>query len=395
MTDGNAIYLDHAAATPVDARVLEAMLPYLTKEFANPSAGYAPARVARAAIEEARARIAHLMGAKPSNLVFTAGATEANNLALATVSGDAHVIASAIEHDSVRVPVTGLARHALLPVSPQGLVDPGDLASALRPDTELVSIALANGEIGTIQPMRELAGVVELERARRLAAGESRPLCLHVDASQAAALRSLNVSSLGADLITVSAAKLYGPKQVGLLWAKSGVVLRPLVVGGGQEQGVRSGTENVAGIVGFARAFEIAREEQACEAARLRDLRNWLQSELCGMFPGAFVAGPAKDVQRLDNLLHISFPGLDARRLVILLDQRGVYVGTGSACAASKMRVSPVLQAIGVAPDVAAGSLRITLGRETTRAQVERAAAIIGDVVRQESARVGVPADTP
>ena len=379
MTANEPIYLDYAAATPVDERVLEAMAPYHARCFANPSASYAPARKVRADVEDARARIAHLMGTKPANVIFTAGATEANNLALTAAAPDAHVIASAIEHASVRACVEARALGTLLPVDGEGLVDPEVLRASIRPDTELVSIAYANGEIGTIQPLREIAGVIVDERARRLAAGEGRPIFLHTDASQAAALKSLNVSSFGADLVTVSAAKLYGPKQVGMLWARSGIELHPLVCGGGQEGGLRSGTENVPGIMGFARAFEIA-----CE------LRDWLQGQLTTAFEDVVVAGPVRNAARLDNLLHVSFPGLLARRLVILLDQRGVYVGTGSACAASKMTVSPVLEAIGVSPEVAEGSLRITLGRDTTREQVERAARVIIEVVRAERQRVGM-----
>jgi len=390
MTANEPIYLDYAAATPVDERVLEAMAPYHARCFANPSASYAPARKVRADVEDARARIAHLMGAKPANVIFTAGATEANNLALTAAAPDAHVIASAIEHASVRACVEARALGTLLPVDGEGLVDPEVLRASIRSDTELVSIAYANGEIGTIQPLREIAGVIVDERARRLTAGEGRPIFLHTDASQAAALKSLNVSSLGADLVTVSAAKLYGPKQVGMLWARSGIELHPLVCGGGQEGGLRSGTENVPGIMGFARAFEIACELRDAEARRLRELRDWLQGQLAAAFEDVVVAGPVRDAARLDNLLHVSFPGLLARRLVILLDQRGVYVGTGSACAASKMTVSPVLEAIGVSPEVAEGSLRITLGRDTTREQAERAARVIIEVVRAERKRVGM-----
>lgn len=389
MTADESIYLDYAAATPVDDEVLAAMLPYFATCFANPSASYAPARRARADVEDARTRIAHLMGGKPANIVFTAGATEANNLALSAAAFDAHVIASAIEHESVRSCVMARERGSLAPVDGMGFVSADSLRAMIRPDTELVSISLANGEIGTIQPLRELSRVVIDERARRLAAGENHPIYLHTDASQAAEFRTLNVSSLGADFVTVSAAKMHGPKQVGLLWVRDGIELRPLVCGGGQESGLRSGTENVAGIVGFARAFEIARELREEESGRLRELRNWLQGRLTQEFSDAVVAGPVHDSQRLDNLLHISFPGVQARRLVITLDQRGVYVGTGSACAASKMTVSPVLEAIGAAPEVAEGSLRITLGRETTREQVERAASIIIDVVHAEYERVG------
>lgn len=400
MTDGDTIYLDYAAATPVDERVLEAMLPYFTQEFANPSASYAAARKAHAAVEDARARIAKLMGAKAVQITFTAGATEANNLALTAAAPGAHVLLSAIEHESLRACADSLAEApatlgterstSLIPVNAIGIVTPEALRSTLRPDTELVSIAYANGEIGTIQPLRELANVIEEERARRLRSGDMRPLHLHTDASQAAALKNLNVSSLGADLVTVSAAKMYGPKQVGLLWAKSGIKLHPLICGGGQESGLRSGTENVPGIIGFARAFELAREEQKAEAARLRALRDWMQEALVTAHEWTVVSGPTKDAQRLDNLLHISFRMIDARRLVIMLDQRGVSVGTGAACAANKMTTSPVLEAIGATPAVAAGSLRITLGRPTTSEQVDRAAAIIMNAVLDEYRRLGL-----
>ena len=389
MSADEGIYLDYAAATPVDEQVLEAMLPYFSQDFANPSASYTPARQVHASVEDARARIAHLMGGKPANIVFTAGATEANNLALTAAAPDAHVVASAIEHASMLSCVLARENGSFVPVDAQGFVSPDALKATIRPDTELVSIALANGEIGTIQPLRELAQVVGDERARRLAAGDMRPIYLHTDASQVAALRTLNVSSLGADLVTVSAAKMYGPKQMGLLWVRSGIELRPLVRGGGQEAGLRSGTENVPGIIGFARAFELVRERREGEAKRLRELRDWLQATLTAAFADAVVAGPTRDIQRLDNLLHISFPGLLARRLVILLDQHGVYVGTGSACAASKMTVSPVLEAIGVPPEVAEGSVRITLGHDTTREQIERAAQIIIEVVDAEMNRVG------
>lgn len=389
MSVDEGIYLDYAAATPVDEQVLEAMLPYFSQDFANPSASYAPARQVHADVEDARARIAHLMGSKPANIVFTAGATEANNLALTAATSDAHVIASAIEHASMRNCVLGRENGSFVPVDAQGFVSPDALKATIRPDTELVSIALANGEIGTVQPLRELAQVVDDERMRRLTAGDMRPIYLHTDASQAAALKTLNVSSLGADLVTVSAAKMYGPKQMGLLWVRSGIELRPLVCGGGQEAGLRSGTENVPGIIGFARAFELARERRESESRRLHELRDWLQATLKAAFADAVVAGPTRDAQRLDNLLHISFPGLLARRLVISLDQRGVYVGTGSACAASKMTVSPVLEAIGVPPEVAEGSVRITLGHDTTREQVEQAAQIIIEVVSAETKRMG------
>ena len=251
-------------------------------------------------------------------------------------------------------------------------------------------MSLANGEIGAIQPLREIARAVADERMRRLEAGEDRPIWLHTDASQAATTLSVNVSSLGVDLMTLSAAKMYGPKQVGALWAADGIALNPLIAGGGQERGLRSGTENVAGAIGFARAFEIASEMRRDEARRLEGLRRRMERTLTEAFPDAVVTGPRNARLRLPGLLHISFPGVEARRLVLLLGNEGVLVATGSACAASKMRISHVLSALGMDERTAAGSLRMTLGRPTTADEVDAAAEAIIRTVRSEYARLGV-----
>ena len=381
------VYLDFAAATPVDPEVAAAMLPYLTERFWNPSAPYARAREARDDVERARGTIARLIGARPDNLVFTAGATEANNLAFAAVDG--HVVVDAIEHESV-LACAGMHARRTVRVGRDGIVDPAAVARAIRPDTELVSVELANGEIGSVQPVREISRIVGEERARRLEAGEKCPLYLHTDASQAAGALSVNVSSLGVDLLTLSAAKIYGPKQVGLLWASDDVRLRPLVYGGGQEGGVRSGTENVAGIVGFARALELACERRADESRRLASLRERLCSGLLAELPWMVVSGPRNPKRRLPGLLHVSFAGIEARRLVIALERRGVSVGTGSACAASRMRVSHVLEAIGMPRPLAEGSLRLTLGRSTSEKDVDYAVDVIVAAVRDEMGRLGL-----
>lgn len=382
-------YLDYAAATPLDPEVLEAMLPYLTTVFENPSAPYARARAARKALEEARAELAHLIGAKPGNVVFTAGATEANNLAFATVSSTGHVVTDAIEHDSVLACAAARSSN-VVGVSGEGMVDPNEVARAIRPETELVSIELANGEIGALQPARSISQVVARERMRRLEAGETRPILFHVDASQAAGHVSVAVSSIGADLMTLSAAKVYGPKQMGLLYAAEGVRLAPIVLGGGQEGGLRSGTENVAGAVGFARALSIAERLRPAEARRLEDLRSRLVSRLQAEFGWMWISGPKKAKRRLPGLLSVSFGGIDARRLVVLLEREGVSVGTGSACAASRMQTSHVLQALGLPPEVAAGSLRISLGRPTTADEIDYAAEKIIGAVRSEMVRTGL-----
>ena len=386
MTD-RQVYLDYGAATPVLPEVFDAMAPYLTDLFYNPSAPYALARKVRGDLESARATLARLIGARPAQITLTAGATEANNLAFAAVEGP--VVTDAAEHESV-LACAEARDHVLVGVGLDARVSPEAVRSAITPATQLVSVELANGEVGTMQPLREIAAVVAAERARRLESGEHTPLYLHTDASQAALTHAVNVSSLGADLVTLSAAKVYGPKQVGLLWSSDDVRLRPLVRGGGQEGGVRSGTENVAGIVGFATALQIACERRKDEARRLTGLRNRLQRRLEAAFPTMVVSGPKKDKQRLPGLLHVSFPGLDAARLVILLERCGVSVGTGSACAASRMQVSHVLRAMGVPDEVARGSLRITLGRPTSQDDVDYAATQIERMVTEECERVGV-----
>lgn len=380
-------YLDYAAATPLEPEVLEAMYPYLTGRFYNPSAPYAEARSVRADLEAARATLARCIGARPGNVTLTAGATEANNLAFAATDG--HVVTDAIEHESV-LACAGARPHAIVFVGPDGLIDPEDVRTAIGPATQLVSVSLANGEIGCVQPVRELSRVVSQVRDARLAAGDLTPLHLHVDASQAASCLTVDVGSLGCDLLTLSAAKIGGPKQVGLLWASDDVALRPLVLGGGQEGGLRSGTENVPGIIGFARALELACACRRKEARRLAGLRARLEQGLLAELPWMVVSGPRKAKLRLPGLLHVSFPGLQARRLVIGLEREGVSVGTGSACAASKMRVSHVLQAIGMPAEVAEGSLRMTLGRPTTEAEVDFAVAAVTRAVRAEMGRLGL-----
>lgn len=381
------VYLDYAAATPVDPEVAEAMLPYLSERFWNPSAPYARAREVRDDLERARGTIARLIGARPDCVVLTAGATEANNLAFAAVDG--HVVVDAAEHESV-LACAALHERRTVRVDARGRVDPAVVARAIRPDTELVSVELANGEIGTIQPVREISRVVASERARRLEAGERRPIWLHTDASQAAGCLSVNVSTLGVDLMTLSAAKVYGPKQVGALWASDEVRLRPLVWGGGQEGGVRSGTENVAGAVGMARALELACARREEEAARLGALRRRLRAGLRSEVPWAVVWGPTSPGAVLPSILGVSILGVEARRLVILLERRGVSVGTGSACAASRMRSSHVLDAIGAPAPLREGSLRLSMGRPTTAADVDYAVAAIGEAVRAEVARRGL-----
>lgn len=380
------VYLDYAAATPMDPRVIAAQMPYLSEQFYNPSAPYDPARRIRRDLDLAKDAIAHAIGAKGTQLVMCAGATEANNLALASVTGE--VITDSLEHDSILAAI-GARPHKFIPTTSDGMVTPEELQAAITDETELVSIEAANGEIGSIQPIRALANVVRSVRFSRLERGVSRPIYFHTDASQAEGVLSVNVSSLGVDMMTLSAAKIYGPKQVGALYASDAVTLTPLVRGGGQEAGLRSGTENCAGTIAFAKAVECAEEFKRSGGPRaMQELRDYLERSLLSRYPWARVTGPRKNKLRLCNLLHISFPKLEARRLVILLERRGVFVATGSACAASKMNTSHVLKALAIPDDIAQGSLRITLGRTTTRAQIDYAISCIKDVVDEELARL-------
>ena len=376
------IYLDHAAATPVDPKVIAAMQPFLSDAFYNPSAPYAPAVAVRREYESAKQTIARAIGAKADDLVMTAGATESINLAFSSFSG--HVVTSVIEHHAV-LAAANLHEATLVTSDEKGIVSAQTVKEAITPKTELVSVALANNELGTIQPLRDIAEVVKQERDRRLADGNHTPIFLHSDASQGVGQLDVNVARLGVDLLTLNAAKVYGPKQVGLLWAAPSVVLAPSIVGGGQERGLRSGTENVAGTVGFSKAMELADGHRKFESDRLQKLRNEMQKMLTDAFPEAVVSGNLK--HRLAGHLHISFPNLDAERVLFALEMRGVLVATGSACAANKGTRSHVLTAIGLAPEVADGSLRLTLGHLSDEENCQRAANIIIEEITKEYAR--------
>jgi len=382
--NNDLIYLDHAAGTPLDDRVLESMQPYFSELFFNPSSPYAPAIQVRRDYEQAKSRIAICIGGKADDLVMTAGATESINIMFGSVDG--HVVTSSIEHQSV-LEAAKMHDHTFVEPDEKGRISADSVANAIRPDTELVSIHLANNELGTVQPLRDIAEVVRAERQRRAIAGESTPIYFHSDASQGLGQIDVHVARLGVDALTLNAGKIYGPKQVGCLWTDRFVRLRPLVHGGGQERGVRSGTENIAGTIGFAAAIEFATQHAHGEAKRLAKLRDSLEAELIAAFPDAVLSGARK--KRLPGHLHISFPGLDAERLIFLLEMQGVLVATGSACAANKGTRSHVLTAIKLAPEIADGSLRITLGRLTDESNITRAAAILKEVIMGEAKRVG------
>lgn len=377
------IYLDHAAATPMDRRVVEAMLPYFTEQFYNPSSPYSPALNVRRDYEAAKDVIARSIGAKADELVMTAGATESINLAFGAVNG--HVVTANIEHHAV-LAAARQHQHTIVESDERGIVSAESIKKVLRPDTQLVSIALANNELGTIQPLRDIAQIIRKEREDRLSCGNTTPIYFHSDASQGVGQLDVHVSRLGVDLLTINAGKVYGPKQVGLLWTARHVRLTPQIVGGGQERGLRSGTENVAGAIGFAKALELAEKHRKSEAERLASLRDTLQSKLLIAFPEAVISGYQK--HRLAGHLHISFPSIDAERVIFGLETRGVLAATGSACAANKGTRSHVLEAIRLPEHVADGSLRLTLGHLSDDENTERAAAIIIEILQAEYARI-------
>lgn len=368
----------------MDERVITAMTPYFSELFYNPSSPYAPAVEVRRDYEQAKHRLAQCIGAKADEIVITAGATESINLIIASVSG--HIVTSNIEHHAVLRTVEA-RDHTFVAANEKGIISADSVKQAIRSDTELVTIHLANNELGTIQPLRDIAEVVRAERQRRFEAGETTPIWLHTDASQGAGQIDLNVARLGVDAMTVNGGKMYGPKQIALLWADRAVTLKPLITGGGQERSLRSGTENVASVIGFATAFEIVNEHRNSESKRLAKLRDSLESRLTTAFPDAIISGARK--KRLPGHLHISFPGIDAERLVFALEMSGVLVATGSACAANKGTRSHVLTAIGLPDTVADGSLRLTLGRLNDESNIAQAADILERVIRNEMERVG------
>ena len=366
------IYLDYAAATPMDLAVLEAMQPYFAKQFFNPSATYAAAEKIRKDVGAARGRIAHWLGARPAEIVFTAGGTEANNLAIRGVMQqfpEASIVVSAIEHESVLATAREYqCREAA--VTPEGIVDIASLRDLIDDTTVLVSVMYANNEVGTIQPIRQIAQALHRIRADRQKTGNQLPLYFHTDAAQAAAYLDLHTARLGVDLLTINAGKIYGPKQVGALFVSSKLQLQPQIVGGGQERGVRSGTENVAGIIGFAQALDLVQERRHDEVRRLQELQNDFCKQLEIYFPEAIINGSRKT--RLPNNVHVTFPGKDNERLIFQLDTAGILCAAGSACSASSEEPSHVLKAMGIAERNAQFSLRFTMGLQTTETDVHR-----------------------
>lgn len=379
------IYLDYAAATPLSDKALNAMLPYYSEQFFNPSAAYLPAVAVRRAYEKAKDDIAHVIGAKGADLVMTSGATESINLAFSLIPAGAEVLISAVEHASVLESAKRTGSYKVIDVDKNGRIDIEDFKAKLTPRTQFVSVCLVSSELGTIQPISDLARIVIAERQRRAFAGEKTPLYFHTDASQGLGLLEVKLNRLGVDLLTLNAAKVYGPKGIGALYVGHYVRLKPLVVGGGQEMGLRSGTENVPATIAFAAAITEAEKHLNGERKRLQDLKRSFRQILSDL-PNIRFLG--KEKNQLASYLPITIPGLDAERLIYALEDRGVYVSTGAACAASKGIKSPSLLAIGLSESEIAGSLRITMGKQTDLSSIQRAGEIIHEIVKDELTRL-------
>ncbi|MBN3032466.1 MAG: cysteine desulfurase NifS [Candidatus Saganbacteria bacterium] len=367
------IYLDYAATTPVDGRVRAAMGPYHSEKFGNPSSLHSFGQETRAALEKAREQVAALIGALPGEIVFTSGGTEADNFALegiafANENKGNHIITSAVEHHAVLHCCEFLKKRGceitVLPVDGSGLVSPEAVAGALTPRTVLVSIMHANNEIGTIEPVAEIAEAIK----SRVAGRESR-VYFHTDAVQTAGHIPVNVNDLGVDLLAISAHKLYGPKGVGCLYVRKGTRLAPLLHGGAQENNRRASTENVPGIVGFGAAAELARSEMAEESKKLLPLRDKLMNGLLTRIPDVRLNGhPAR---RLPNNVNVSVKYIEGESMLLNLDLLGIAASSGSACTSGSLDPSHVLMAIGLPHEIAHGSLRFTLGQQTTEAEID------------------------
>lgn len=360
------------------------MEPYFSELFFNPSAPYLPAKKVKDDYKKAKNEIAHSIGAKGADLIITAGATESINLAFTAVSENQEILYLKTEHAAVRAAASG-HKNAEIAVDKTGRIDLDDLKQKITDRTALISVALANNELGTIQPLAEISELIKTVHQERLKNGNNTPLLLHSDASQALGLLDINVARLGVDLLTINAAKIGGPKGVGALYVSHQVSLKPIVKGGGQEKNLRSGTENVPGVIGFAAAATETKEHLNGNRKKYENLAKILHSELEKSPVAPIFLGNKK--HHLANFLPVCFPGLDAERLIYKLEEKSVYLSTGAACAASKGEKSHVLSAIGLTDAEIAGSLRISLGVLNDETNVRRAGELICQAIAEEMER--------
>jgi cysteine desulfurase len=373
------VYLDYQSAKPVDPRVVEAMLPFFTERFGNPASLHAVGDDATEALEAARRTVAGFVNAKPEEIIFTSGATEANNLALIGYAlrnkrkGN-HIVISEMEHISIHNIAKYLEKNGFevsrVPLDLYGRVDPAKVRARIRDETILVSVGAASNEIGTVQPIAEIGEMLQ-----------GKSIAFHTDAVAAEGLLPLDVERDGLDLMSLSSNDIYGPKGLGVLFARKGIALTPLMIGGGQENGLRSGSENLPAVVGMARAVEIMQQEMKGEVARLRGLRDRLIEGVLATVPKAFLNG--HPTQRLANNAHLRFAGIEGESLVLLLRDEGIQAATGSACSSKTLEPSRTLIACGLLHEEAHGSLELTVGRFTQPEEVEAALEAIPRVVQR------------
>lgn len=379
------LYFDYAATTPLDPNILKKMMPFFEKEYGNPSSFYEFGQRSKQAIDNSRQTVAKTLNCLAKEIIFTGSGTESNNLAIfgtaeAHQEKGKHIITSNIEHHSVLYPFQKLEKKGFkvtyLPVSKEGLINPEDLKKALTKETILVSIIYASNEIGTIQPIEEIGKII-----REYKKDKSSPPFFHVDACQAVSALPIDVEQLNVDLLTLNAGKIYGPKGVGALYINKNVKITPQILGGGQEYGLRAGTENVAGIVGLAEALKIAEENKETEKKRLALLRDTLIDGVLKKIPRSHLNGSRK--KRLPNNANFSFDGIEGETMLLCLDTKGVCASSSSACASGALHSSHVLRALGLSPEKAQGSLRLTLGKYTQKEDVEKILEILPPLIEE------------
>ena len=371
------IYLDNAASTQISGDVLDSMLPYLREQFGNPSSIHRYGRLAQKAISKARKQVAELINADPSEILFTSGGTESNNTSLygiAKKNPGSRIITSLIEHDAILEPCKNLEQEGFdvvyLQVNNLGMVNPFSLEKALNENTSLVSIMFGNNEVGTVEPISELAKICK-----------EKQILFHTDAVQAIGKISIDVKELGVDLLSMSSHKINGPKGIGALYVKKGVSIDPIIFGGGQEKGLRSGTENVANIVGFGKACELAQKNLMKNISKMKELRNYLSKKILEEIP--FVTLNGHPEKRLPNNIHLTFLGVNGEDLLIKLDENGVAASTGSACSVQIQKASHVLHAMGFSHEQITGSLRLTVGISNTMEEMDETVKILKRVVEE------------
>jgi cysteine desulfurase len=379
------IYLDHSATTPVDERVFEAMKPYLTGHYGNPSSIYRAGQDVRKAVEDARERVAKLLGAQPREIIFTSGGTESDNTAIKGVAlnrGSGHIITSVIEHPAVLKVVGWLEKQGFaatyIPVGSDGLVDPGEVSKAVRPDTIVISIMHANNEIGVIQPIEEISGIAH-----------EKGIPFHTDAVQTFGKVAIDVHEMGIDLLSLSAHKIYGPKGTGVLYVRKGTKFDACVHGGHQEWGKRGGTENVAGIVGLGRAAELSAVEMEADEKRIRGLRDKLEDGLRASIDDVLFNGNRE--HRLYSLANVCVKYVEGEAMLLNLDFHGIAASSGSACTSGSLEPSHVLLAIGLPAEIAHGSLRFSLGRTNTTDDINKVLEVLPPIVAKLRAMSAFP----